>query len=227
MKLAEVREVEELDERFRLVTLGGDALQGVTWTPGQKVQIAMGGWAYRTYTPISWDAVQGTTKLLLFLHGESPGAQWGRSLKKGDTCTLFGPRDSIDLNKLDRPALLFGDETSFALAHSIRFTERRGQGQDDVRLLFEVTSKKTSERILEQLGLSSADLVERTPHDSHLSELETLASTHLKTTLIKSCALSGKASSIQRLNKHLRSHGLSSREIRAKAYWAPGRVGLD
>lgn len=77
MRSATIRESHVLDERFRLVTLSGDSLRGVRWTPGQKVQVSLGGWVYRTYTPLRWDAVHGSTQLLLFLHGEAPGAVWG------------------------------------------------------------------------------------------------------------------------------------------------------
>ncbi|MEO8185659.1 MAG: siderophore-interacting protein [Deltaproteobacteria bacterium] len=217
-------ESRALDERFRLVTLSGESLRGVRWAPGQKVQVSVGGWVYRTFTPLSWDPVQGFTQLLLFLHGEAPGAVWGRALKVGDSCTIFGPRDSLDLNTLDRPALLFGDETSFALAHAMRFTPQGGEG---VRIVLEVTSKQVAESILGHLGIANADLIERRPDDSHLSDIEKVAVDHLHAHSIKSYALSGKASSIQRLNKRLRSLGLSSRQIRTRAYWAPGKVGLD
>ncbi|HEY0467770.1 MAG TPA: siderophore-interacting protein [Polyangiaceae bacterium] len=224
MKSAIVRESRILDERFRLVTLTGESLRQVQWTPGQKVQVALGGWVYRTYTPLSWDAINGSTELLLFLHGEAPGSVWGRALKAGDSCTLFGPRDSLDLNTLDRPALLFGDETSFALAHAIRFTPR---GAENVRLVFEVTSKDVAQRILEALGIANADLIERKPNDSHLGEVEMIALDLVKSHSVESWTLSGKASSIQQLNKRLRALGLTSREIQTRAYWAPGKVGLD
>jgi ferric-chelate reductase (NADPH) len=224
MKRAMVSESRVLDGGFRLVTLSGDSLRGVRWTPGQKVQVALGGWAYRTYTPLSWDAVHGSTQLLVFLHGAAPGAAWGRALKEGDSCAMFGPHDSLDLNTLGRPALLFGDETSFGLAYAMRFTP---QGVEEVRVVLEVTSKKIAEGVLGQLGITNAELVERRSDDSHLSEVENLAVTHLQDSSIKSGALSGKASSIQRLNKRLRSLGLSSRQIRTRAYWAPGKVGLD
>ena len=224
MKSATVRESRTPGERFRLVTLSGESLRGVRWTPGQKVQMALGGWVNRTYTPLSWDAAHGSTQLLLFLHGEGPGTAWGRALKVGDSCTIFGPRGSLDLNTLDRPALLFGDETSFGLAYAMRFTP---QGAGDVRMVFEVTSKKVAEGVLVQLGITNADLIERRSDDSHLSEVEKIAVDHVQSRSIKSCALSGKASSIQRLNKRLRSFGLSSRQIQTRAYWAPGKAGLD
>lgn len=227
MKEATVTEIGDLDAHFRLVTLKGDSLRGVRWTPGQKVQVALGGWVYRTYTPLCWDADEGRTQLLVFLHGpqpQSPASAWGRALKPGDACTLLGPRDSLDLSALARPGLLFGDETSFALAHALRFT---AQGANDVRLLFEVTSKSAAEQVLGKLGISFAALVERTANDAHLSELEQLAADQIRARAIESCALSGKAPSIARLNKRLRAQGLSGRQLRTRAYWAPGKVGLD
>jgi NADPH-dependent ferric siderophore reductase len=186
--------------------------------------VALGGWVYRTFTPLSWDPVDGSTQLLLFLHGEAPGAVWGRSLEVGDSCAMFGPRDSLDLDTLERPALLFGDETSFALAHALRFTAR---GPKDARMVFEVNSKEVAQGVLEHLGIANAELIERRPDDSHLSDVEKVAVDHVQSSSIQSCALSGKASSIQRLNKRLRSLGLSSRQIRTRAYWATGKVGLD
>jgi hypothetical protein len=54
-----------IGDRFRLITLEGLALAGVTWTPGQKIQIAMGSaFVARTYTPIEWDAAAGRTRIL-------------------------------------------------------------------------------------------------------------------------------------------------------------------
>lgn len=224
MKSATVSECRVLGEQFRLVTLSGDALRGVKWTPGQKIQVALGSWAYRTFTPLSWDAEHGSTQLLLFLHGEAPAAAWGQALKVGDSCTLFGPRDSLDLSALDRPALVFGDETSFGLAHALRFTPKGAEG---VRTLFEVSSKEVAQGILEHLGIVDAEVIERRSDDAHLNEIERVAVDQLQARAIQSWALSGKASSIQRLSKRLRALGVSRGRIRTRAYWAPGKVGLD
>lgn len=224
MRTATVGELRVLDDAFRLVTLRGEALRGVRWEPGQKVQVAMGGWAYRTYTPITWDASAGATELLVFLHGDAPGSAWGRALAIGDACTLFGPRDSLDLGALDRPGLLFGDETSVGLARSLRSTAR---GADGVRVVLEVTSKDATAKVVDALEIPNVDLVQREPEDAHLATLEELVLDHVKSRSITSCALTGKAPSIQRLNKRLRAAGLGSRQIRTRAYWAPGKVGLD
>jgi ferric-chelate reductase (NADPH) len=223
-KAASVSEVEVLDESFRLITLAGPALRDVRWVPGMKVQMALGGWIARTYTPIDWDAANGVTRLLAFVHGDAPGAIWARGLRAGEACTIFGPHDSIDLTQLSRPGLVFGDETSIGLAYALRFTTGDLQS---ISIVLEVTSKPRAEAILARMQIEHAILVERTPDDSHLSDLEALVAEKVQERSISGCALSGKATSIQRVNKKLRALGLTSRQIRTKAYWAPGKAGLD
>ena len=95
-RTARVRTVRDVAEGFRLLTLSGDSLRGVVWTPGQKVQVLLGGWVNRTYTPMAWDAAQGTTELLAYAHGAHPGSEWVRSLQPETECALFGPRGSLD-----------------------------------------------------------------------------------------------------------------------------------
>ena len=221
---ATVTRVEPIGDRFRLVTLGGPALCGVSWSPGQKVQIQFGGWTQRTYTPLSWDSAAGSAQLFAYAHGEGPGSDWVRSVQAGDPCMLFGPRRSLDLDALEVPGMLFGDETSLGLAHALRFSRNGTQGVD---LLFETTDLATTRGALERIGLSDAELVERLPGDTHLHALEGAASSLVRAHSLKSCVLSGKATSIRHLGKHLRTLGMSSRQIQTRAYWSPGKKGLD
>lgn len=221
---AKITAVESLTDTFRLITLAGEALQGVQWIPGQKVQMQFGGWTQRTYTPISWDAEKGSTQILAYLHGNSPGANWARSVELGDACALFGPRDSLNLNALERPALLFGDETSFGLAHALRYTPGKAQG---VELVLEVASQDAARTVLERVGITNAHLVMRTAGDAHMTEVEESIAAILGKQPLEQCVLSGKSTSIQRLNRTLRQRGFSSRQIKTRAYWAPGKKGLD
>lgn len=103
---------------------------------------------------------------------------------------MFGPRDSLDLEALERPALFFRDETSFDLAHALRFTARGAEG---FRMVFEVGSKAVAERVLGHLGIADAELIEHKPNDSYRGEVEEVVADHLQTPSIKGCALSGKA----------------------------------
>lgn len=224
-RTAVVAEVRPLGQRFRRVVVEGSSLCEARWVPGQKVQVAMGGWTYRTYTPLSWDAERGRVELLVFLHGDAPGASWGREVRAGDACAFFGPRDSIDLTSLERPGLLFGDETSLGLAHALRFTP---DGHRGVRVLLEVDAAAELAEPLDDLGLTDVDLVERQPNDTHLGQLEARGVDDIRARGVRGLVLSGKASSIQRLHRPFRDAGAIPRsQARNRAYWAPGKRGLD
>ena len=223
-KRARVTAMEHVADAFTRVTLAGDELRGVAWMPGQKLQIAVKGFTQRTFTPIVWDATEGSTELLVYAHAGGAVARWVGSLDLGTPCSLFGPRASLDLDAVGRPALLFGDETSFALASALSSTTRGGA---EVALLFEVTSRSTSEQALGSLGIRGAELVERRAGDDHLDELEAAVETLVRRSSITGAVLSGNATTIRSMNRRLRALGLPRGQIRTKAYWAPGKSGLD
>jgi NADPH-dependent ferric siderophore reductase len=227
MRPARVAAVETLSPHFRLVDLEGEALRSVAWTVGQKLQVAMGsGLSARTYTPMSWDTGSGGTRILTFAHGDGPGSRWASGLRQGDTCQFFGPRRSIDLSGpnlagLESPVVLFGDETSFGLAAALRECP---QGAGAIHV-FEVSDVAESRQAAEAIGLGQATLIERIAEDAHLAVVEAevlrlaASGTHF--------VLTGKASSIQRVSRALKAIGVASSRLKAKAYWAPGKIGLD
>lgn len=223
-KRASVSEIVRLSGDFSLVRLAGEALRGVTWAPGQKLQLAVQGFQLRTFTPIAWDAERGTTELFVYAHGAGPVARWVGALAVGSECALFGPRGSLDLGALEHPGLLFGDETSFGLAHALRFTAHGGAG---VEVLLEVTAPRAAEEALGVLGVVGARLVERREGDAHLQLVEERLAELAREAALRGAVLSGKASSIQAVSRRLRALGVERRKIRAKAYWAPGKSGLD
>jgi NADPH-dependent ferric siderophore reductase len=197
-------------------------LRNVAWTAGQKVQVSMGsGLMARTYTPMSWDADSGKTSMLIFAHGDGPGSRWTIGLREGDICHFLGPRRSLDLSGLESPMVLFGDETSFGLAAAMR---DRPQGNGAI-YLFEVSDAAESRGVLESIDLGQAMLFERVGDDAHLVAAEAkmlrLAASGVH------FVLTGKASSIQRVSRALKAAGVVSSRMKTKAYWAPGKTGLD
>lgn len=221
---ATVREARTVAQNFRLLTLSGPALQNVSWVPGQKVQLMLGGWVQRTYTPFSWDSARGETQLLAYAHGPYPGSEWSRSLATGEACSIFGPRSSLDLNAIGRPAVLFGDETSFGLAHALRHTPSRA---DAVHIVLEVTALDAAQTALDAIGVAGCQLVQRTADDGHLAQVEQVVARLHEQHSPESWVLSGKAPSIQRVTRRLRELDVPRRRIQTKAYWSPGKVGLD
>jgi NADPH-dependent ferric siderophore reductase len=222
MRPARVAAVETLSPHFRLADLEGEALRNVAWTAGQKVQVSMGsGLSARTYTPMSWDADRGRTRMLTFAHGDGPGSRWASGLREGDICQFFGPRRSLDLSGLESPVVLFGDETSFGLAAAFRDSLQDARATH----VFEVADVVESRPVLEAIGLGKATLIERIADDAHLAAAEAemlrlaASGAHF--------VLTGKASSIQRVSRALKAIGVVSSRVKTKAYWAPGKIGLD
>jgi ferric-chelate reductase (NADPH) len=222
MRPARVGAVETLSVHFRLVDVEGEALRNVAWTAGQKVQVSIGsGLSARTYTPMSWDADSGRTRILTFTHGDGPGSRWANGLREGDNCQFFGPRRSLDLSGLESPAVLFGDETSFGLAAALRDSLRA----DGATHVFEASDVAESRPVLEAIGLGQARLIERIADDAHLAAAEAevlrLAASGAR------FVLTGKASSIQRVSQALKAAGVASSRVKTKVYWAQGKIGLD
>ena len=104
MKHATVVANEQIGENYRRLTFEGQALTGVDWVPGQKVQIAMSeAFVTRTYTPVEWEAKAGRAAIVGYAHGGGPGSAWLRDIKPGNECDILGPRASIDTRAISGP----------------------------------------------------------------------------------------------------------------------------
>lgn len=211
---------EPLARDMVLLTLEGAALIGASWKPGQKLQIAMGSaFDTRTYTPIDWDARHGRTRILGFAHGSGPGSDWLRDAKVGDTCDVLGPRRSISDHGLQGPIAVFGDETSLGLACALARDTRT------LSFHFEVGDVAAIEQVVARLGLRDATLVSRMPEDGHLEAVAAVLRPAAAAGW--SFMLTGRALLIQRLRVELKQLEVPAERFVTKAYWAPGKAGLD
>lgn len=220
---ARVLDIEDIGRAFRIITLGGEALRKVEWTPGDKIQIQLGGWTQRTYTPMGWDAENGSTRILVYLHGDAPGTRWARALRVGDECAVFGPRKSVRLARPTSTIILFGDETSLGLAAALRDQ----MSAPTVLGLFEVSSLADTAGVVERLDLNGTALCPIVADDGHFGELEARMSALLSEHASADIVLTGRAGAIQRMSRLLRQHGVASGRRASKAYWAPGKTGMD
>lgn len=218
---AHVVDIVDIGSAFRIITLGGDGLRHVAWTPGDKLQVQLGGWVQRTYTPIDWDPVAGRTRILVCLHAGGPGTQWARMVRKGDDCILFGPRKSIQPVPLSASAsvIVFGDETALGLAAALNGPA--------THVLLEVASVDQATPVLRHLGLDRAHACARVDGDAHLALLETRLASLLMTDPGAEIILAGRAAGIQHMTRFLRQAEVGAGRRQSKAYWAPGKKGLD
>ncbi|MET0534694.1 MAG: siderophore-interacting protein [Steroidobacter sp.] len=223
MRPVHVLDIQDIGKAYRILTLGGESLRDVTWTPGDKIQIQLGGWVQRTYTPMDWDAENGLTRILVYMHADAPGTRWARALSEGDTCVIFGPRKSIDRSQLRGPVIFFGDETSLGVATAL-FNHASSPA---AQMLFEVSTIADAKPVVEQLRLNDAHLCARIENDRHFAELETYMSAFLQDHATADIVLTGKATSIQHITRLLRQRAIGAVRRQSKAYWAPGKTGLD
>jgi len=219
--------VHALSPHFRLVSLRSDALRRVAHVPGDKVQLRVGGMAFRTFTPFRLGEGDDRLEVLGYVHGSAPAARWLGTVAPGDRCHVMGPRRSMDLAAIDRSTVFFGDETSLGLALALCGTPLGGL---DTHFIFEVGDAAEVRAVLESMGrgmLRHAWLVERRADGAHLVEIVTALARYAAADTYRQYVLSGQAPAIQRLQRTLRSAGAKPSQMLVKAYWAPGKTALD
>jgi NADPH-dependent ferric siderophore reductase len=173
---------------------------------------------------MSLDSDAGSADFLVYLHGKGPGSEWAASSRAGDVCQVMRPKDSIDFTSFTQPALFFGDETSLAAAQALS----RCQGQAAAtRYVFEVNSSTQAEVILQKIGVSQASLVQRREDGSHLADVISQMAQQAVRMQSPQWIFTGQARSIQSVKKGLKQAGVPLSGSKVKAYWCPGKTGLD
>jgi ferric-chelate reductase (NADPH) len=221
LRTTRVTEVTQLTPEFAQVELQADAFRGTTWSPGAKLQIRprRGTLLFRTYTPTRWDADLGVTELIAFTHGEGPAADWFRQVAVGDACEVFGPRKSIELQRLSGHVVFVGDEASVGLACALRTLGSQ------VSYVFEAAEPADLRKVLSELHFDDVDVVARTPDRAELLELARRAAA--ATADAFDLLVTGDAGAVHSLRRDSRRWPQIPRRVTGKAYWAPGRTGLD
>ncbi|MET0343281.1 MAG: siderophore-interacting protein [Polyangiales bacterium] len=216
---AQVTQVIDVGPSLRRIVLRGEALRDVAWRPGDKLEVFLPEVGMRAYTPLRWDRDAGETELFVYLHGESPGASWARGLRGDERVQVFGPRRSLSVAE-GAGVVLFGDETSLGLLHALAL----GPPARAVTAVLEVGRPDEVRAAVAALGLT-ATLIARAPDDGHLDAVRDVIARAREAQPEAALVMSGRARGIQALRRALRTAPWAA--IATKAYWSPGKVGLD
>jgi NADPH-dependent ferric siderophore reductase len=222
---ARVIEADRLSPQFVTVTLQHDTFRPAGWTPGSKLQFRpqRGTFSTRTYTPISWDAAEGTTQLIAYVHGDGPASTWFGAVATGDVCELIGPRRSLDLR---RPGgrggrvVFIGDESSVALAAALRTVTPAA------RHVFEATDPAELTTVLTGLGLAETSAVVP-KKDDRAALIGLVGEAIAQDTTPFDLIVTGDAATVHAVRRDSRTWSRKPLSIKGKAYWAEGRAGLD
>ncbi|MEW9551510.1 siderophore-interacting protein [Nonomuraea sp. NPDC050783] len=223
----EVIEVEEVAPRMRRIRIGGEALAGLAWTPGQHVRVFIGGegllgGVLRTYSLWSYDPAWEALDLVGLDHGgDAPGAAWVRGAAPGQEVAFTRPEGGFVLRDGARYHLFAGEETAAVAfgamlralppeAPAYGVVEAEGPG-DHLVLPRELTqvcrdgAPAAGSRVLVE-AVRKLDL----PGGPGVAYL------------------AGEARTIQAVRAHLvKERGWNRRDVVTKPFWTPGRRGLD
>ena len=193
---------------FRRLVLRTDAPRAAA---GTKLQLLLPSDDMRTYSPVA--SAEGVV-LLGWRHAGGPGARWLAEATTGMDVRFVGPQRSLDLPP--GPVIVVGDETSVAVAASYE-TERPGQ----IRTVLGAGSVDDVRSAAESVGLRSLEVLPRGAIEP-LVEATAAASAATPGATI---ALTGGSELVLAVRRGLRGRGI--RRVTTKAYWVPGKRGLD
>jgi ferric-chelate reductase (NADPH) len=209
---------------FQLVQLHGEGFSDVKWIPGQAVQFYLGNLTKRAYTPMDVDPGEGSARFLFYLHRGGPGSAWAAALKTGAICQVMRPKDSLDFTKIDGNAVFFGDETSLAAAQTLEHCRKKNA---EHRYILEVTQLAAAERVAARLMLGNIAFVQRSSDGTHLEVVAEKLAQSASELRLPQWIFTGQARSIQTLRKNLRAAGSETPKSKVRAYWSPGKTGMD
>ncbi|MFE3447841.1 siderophore-interacting protein [Nonomuraea sp. NPDC059194] len=219
----EIVENEHIAPRMRRIRIGGEAVAGLAWTPGQHVRVLVHGpLTLRTYSVWHHDPAWECLDLIGYDHGaDSPGAAWVRTARPGQEVSFTKPEGRFTLRQ-GAPYHLFAGEETAAVAFgpmlravpatepvygAVEANEPGGhldlQG-DLVKVCRDGAPAANSAALVK--AVSALDLPDE-PGVAYLA---------------------GEARTIQMIRAHLvDERGWSRRDVITKPFWTPGRKGLD
>jgi NADPH-dependent ferric siderophore reductase len=235
LRRAEVTAVERLAARTRRITLAGEALVGLEWTPGHHVSVVLADPAApssflrsprdlkRTYSV--WDYTpDGRLQLAVYDHGgDAPGARWAREAAPGRGVLVKGPEGHL-VAQPDAPYHVFaGDDTAAVAFGAILrglpagvpvFGAVEHDSPDDALPL----ARRDELTFVYRAGEPAADSP-RLP--AAVAELPLPAEPGV-------AYLAGEARVIQAVRRHLvEDRGWPRRNVVTHPFWTPGRRGMD
>ncbi|WP_214324663.1 siderophore-interacting protein [Nonomuraea sediminis] len=221
--VGEIMQVEQVAPRMRRITIGGPAIAGLTWTPGQHVRVLVGrGVLLRTYSVWHLDPTWETLDLIGYDHGgDAPGAAWVRTARVGDQVSFTRPDGKLVVRQAAPYHLFIGEETASvafgAMLRALRPTAQtfgvvEAEGSDDHLAL---------PRPLTRVSRRGPHTTPSTPLIEAVSDLPLPDAPGI-------AYLAGEARTIQAIRTHLvKDRNWPRRFVLAKPFWTPGRRGLD
>lgn len=226
---AHVISKEEIaDNAFHLI-IAGKALENLAYTPGQHVRIFIGmdkdlGFRekIRTYSIWHYHSTNGTINLVIGSHSDGPGSDWIKSVKAGDEIYLTAPQGKFVVDASAPEYLFVGDVSSLPHLYAIR---RNLPSDKTMRGI--IYADKKSQLFADLDGLVPFEFYDlpQNPLEEIITIIEQKPVVNNSEAIVY---IAGDGRMCVGLNAYFKKvKGLTTKNIKAKPFWMPGKQGLD
>jgi NADPH-dependent ferric siderophore reductase len=228
--------VEDITPRMRRIRIIGESLRGLTWVPGQHIRLRVGNlsgpqtWirgfrdALRTYSIWDYDDY-GRLDVCILDHAEpGPGARWSRKAHIGQRVALTPPEGRLRIQDAAPYHLFVGDETaSVAFGAMLRALPASAH----VYTVLEAGTPADRLPLARPRNITWIYRDNAPTTDSGVLLLHALRSLQLPT-VPGMAYIAWEARSCQVARRHFNhERNWPRKAVTVKAFWAPGRRGLD
>ncbi len=174
----------------------------------------------RRYTISSMDEKKNSLEIVAHLHGNGPGSRFMELLKIGDKVNLYPIRGRRYDDKSIEKYVIFGDETSLALACS--FQPVLLQNGHPFLFYFELDDQNRN--VPDLLGLKNCTVFPKNGSFRNIDFINDLPVFQSTDWQDAGFVLTGNVRSVQGFRKVLKSRSFT--KVNAHGYWLEGKKGL-
>ncbi|WP_113662623.1 FAD-binding oxidoreductase [Pedobacter nanyangensis] len=217
--LMEVSIVEQLSPSVKRIQFKG-AFETLQFQVGSYLDFRVSGTEARRYTISYIDPQKEILEFIVHLHGEGPGRWFMDRLKIGNKTVVSAPRAHKCYEKSFKKYLVFGDETSLALACSL--LPALVSNNHEFSFYFELA--QANQDVPELLGIPNCTVFAKNGsfhNEKWISNLPFMESSASNDTAF---VLTGNAKSVQVFKKVIKAN--TKAKIFSQGYWLEGKKGL-
>jgi len=219
LPLMKVAQTELLSPSVKRIRFYGD-FKKLNFKPGSYMDIRVSDTEVRRYSAAFSDTKNGIMDFIVHLHGAHPGSEYMRKLNVGDKISTSILKPHKCYNESSKKYVVFGDETSLALACSIFSVFK--ENNDEFQFYFELTEE--NKNIPELLHLENYTVFAKDGafrNEKWIQNLPVIQEEKWKDAVF---ILTGNAKSVQTFRKAAKNN--SSAKIVSQGYWMEGKKGL-
>lgn len=215
----EVNSIELLSPSVKRIRFRGK-FKNLSFQPGSYMDIRVSDTEVRRYSAAFADPENGTMDFIVHLHGDHPGSHYMDQLSIGDKIrtSILKPHRCYDSSV--QQYVVFGDETSLALACSLLPAFRKNKQQFE--FYFELDQQNAN--VPELLQLENYTIFSKDGSFRNEEWIATLPALHRKESNSSCFVMTGNAVSVQTFRKLAKR--CTSAKILSHGYWMEGKKGL-